>query len=58
MWFQPLGADCDFAMTACGYAGVNDGWTDIVGNRRLPIWRFDAAENGNIALTGRAESPR
>ena len=47
-----LGADCDFAMTACGFVAVNDGWTDIVGNRRLPIWRFDAAENGNIALTG------
>lgn len=47
-----LGADCDFAMTSCGFVGVNDGWTDIIGHRRLPVFHFDAAEDGNIALTG------
>jgi glucoamylase len=46
-----LGADCGFAMTSCGFVGVNDGWTDIVKNRRLPIWNYDSADNGNIALT-------
>lgn len=47
-----LGADCDFAMTSCGFVGVNDGWTDVIGHRRLPMWSFDAAEHSNIALTG------
>jgi glucoamylase len=47
-----LGANCGFAMTSCGFSGVNDGWQDIIGHRRLPVWNFDCALNGNIALTG------
>lgn len=46
------GADCGFAMTSCGFVGVNDGWHDIVGLKRLPLWQFNCALNGNIALTG------
>lgn len=46
-----LGADCGFAMTSCGFVGVNDGWTDIVKNGRLPIWNYDSADDGNIAFT-------
>jgi glucoamylase len=46
-----IAADCGFRMTGCGYVGVNDGWQDIIGNRRLPIWTYDSAENGNVALT-------
>jgi glucoamylase len=46
-----VGADCGFKMTGCGYVGVNDGWQDIIGHRRLPIWTYNAALNGNIALT-------
>jgi glucoamylase len=49
--YLALGADCGFSMTSCGFVGVNDGWTDIVGNQRLPIWNYDSANNGNIALT-------
>jgi len=47
-----LNANCGFSTTSCGYSGVNDGWQDIIGHRRLPIWNFDCALNGNIALTG------
>jgi len=47
-----LGADCDYRSTGCGFVGVNDGWTDIIQNRRLQQWTFDSALNGNIALTG------
>ena len=34
-----------------GYVGVNDGWTDLADNYRLD-WRYEAALDGNIALTG------
>lgn len=47
-----LGADCDYSSTGCGFVGVNDGWTDIIQNRRLQQWTFDSALDGNIALTG------
>lgn len=46
-----LNASCGLGMTNCGFSGINDGWQDIIGNRRLPIWNFNCAENGNIALT-------
>jgi len=46
-----LDADGGFRMTGLGYVGVNDGWQDIIAHRRLPIWNFDSATNGNIALT-------
>jgi glucoamylase len=36
---------------SCGYVGVNDGWTDLADNYRLD-WQYEAALDGNIALTG------
>jgi glucoamylase len=45
-----MGADCGFGMTSCGFVGVNDGWTDIIANRRLPVWNYDAAKGGYVAL--------
>lgn len=50
-YWLALGADCGFKMTSCGFVGVSDGWTDIVGNRRLPQWNYDAAIGGYVALT-------
>lgn len=47
-----MGADCGFSNTGCGYVGVNDGWQDIIGHRRLPVWNYDSVFDGNIALTG------
>jgi len=50
-----LGADSGFRHVSCGFVGVNDGWTDIVGNQRAPQFDFDCAINGNIALTGEVD---
>ena len=46
-----VGATVPFTETSCGYVGVNDGWTDLADNYRLD-WQYDAALDGNIALTG------
>lgn len=46
-----IGATVAFSETSCGYVGVNDGWTDLADNYRLD-WQYDAALDGNIALTG------
>jgi glucoamylase len=46
-----LDANCGLGQTSCGFVGVNDGWTDIIGGRRLPVYEYDCAQNGNIALT-------
>ncbi|MSQ15016.1 MAG: glucan 1,4-alpha-glucosidase [Dehalococcoidia bacterium] len=45
-----LGASTPLLRTSCGYAGVSDGWTDISNNWEMD-WQFDAAFDGNIALT-------
>jgi glucoamylase len=50
-YWLALGADCGFGMTSCGFVGVNDGWTDIIANRRLPVWNFDSAAGGYVAIT-------
>jgi glucoamylase len=44
--------DCGLGTTSCGFSGVNDGWQDIIGHQRLPVWNFDCALQGTIALTG------
>jgi glucoamylase len=49
-YWLAMGADCGFGMTSCGFVGVNDGWTDIIANRRLPVWNYDAAKGGYVAL--------
>ena len=46
-----LGASIPFQDCSAGYVGVNDGWTDLADNLHLD-WQFDAALDGNIALTG------
>jgi glucoamylase len=46
-----LGATVPFRRCSCGYVGASDGWTDLMKNREMD-WSFDAAEDGNIALTG------
>ena len=46
-----LAATIPFTEQSCGYVGVNDGWTDLADNYRLD-WQYDAALDGNIALTG------
>jgi glucoamylase len=51
-YWAALGVDCGFGFTSCGFVGQNDGWTDIVFNKRLPLWHYDSALNGYVALTG------
>jgi glucoamylase len=46
-----IGATVPFTDCSCGYVGVNDGWTDLADNYRLD-WQYDAALDGNVALTG------
>jgi glucoamylase len=46
-----LGASLPFLHRSCGYVGRSDGWTDLADNYQFD-WEFDAAEDGNIALTG------
>jgi glucoamylase len=46
-----LGATVPLTECSCGYVGVNDGWTDLADNYRLD-WQYQAALDGNIALTG------
>ena len=46
-----VAASVPFNELSCGYVGVNDGWTDLADNYRLD-WQYEAALDGNIALTG------
>lgn len=46
-----IGATIPFTECSAGYVGVNDGWTDLADNYRLD-WQYDAASDGNVALTG------
>jgi len=52
-----LGATVPFVHRSCGYVGTTDGWTDLARDLRLD-WEFDAAEDGNIALTGELDRRR
>ena len=47
-----VGASVPFRKCSVGYSGVNDGWQDIVGKRRLMTYEFNSATKGPIALTG------
>ena len=52
-----IAATVPFNELSCGYVGVNDGWTDLADNYRLD-WQYEAALDGNIALTGRLDLSR
>ena len=51
-----MGSSCGFTRRSVGYVGASDGWQDLVGNFKMD-WEFQAAENGNVALTGEIEPP-
>jgi glucoamylase len=52
-----MGCSGGFSRRSIGYAGVSDGWQDLVNNFKMD-WEFQAAENGNIALTGEIDLQR
>jgi len=43
----------DFKRRSVGYVGASDGWKDLMDNFQMD-WEFPQAENGNIAVMGRA----
>ena len=43
-----------FSRRSVGYVGFSDGWQDLMHNFKMD-WEFEAAENGNIALTAEVE---
>jgi glucoamylase len=52
-----MGASVPLLKCSCGYVGRSDGWTDLAQDKRMD-WEFDAAENGNIALTAELDLSR
>jgi glucoamylase len=46
-----MGCSRGFSRRSIGYVGVSDGWQDLANNFKMD-WEFEAAEDGNIALTG------
>ncbi|HET6948531.1 MAG TPA: glycoside hydrolase family 15 protein, partial [bacterium] len=52
-----LAATIPFLRRSCGYVGRSDGWTDLAENFEMD-WEFDAAVDGNIALTGELDLAR
>ncbi len=55
--FLTLAATANFSKASCGYVGVNDGWTDVAHNFEMN-WEYDAALDGNIALTAEIDLSR
>ena len=46
-----MGCSSGFLRRSVGYVGASDGWQDLMSNFKMD-WEFNAAEDGNIALTG------
>ncbi len=46
-----LGSSCSFSRASVGFAGVNDGLTDLRQNHKLDF-NFTEADGGNVVLTG------
>lgn len=55
--FLAIAATAHFCKASCGYVGVNDGWTDLAHNFEMN-WEYDAALDGNIALTAEIDLSR
>ena len=48
--WMALGATAPILRRSCGFVAVNDGWTDLRDNLKMD-WQYDAAYDGNIAMT-------
>jgi glucoamylase len=46
-----LGCSTPFVARSVGFVGVSDGWQDLSRHFELR-WRYDRAQDGNVALTG------
>jgi glucoamylase len=49
-----LACSAPWLARSAGFVGVSDGWQDLDRHKRME-WRYDRAENGNVALTGEVE---
>ena len=50
-------ADVAFTNASVGYVGVSDGWQDAAAHGK-PVWNYQSAANGNIALTATLAAPQ
>lgn len=46
-----VGCSAPFLARSAGFVGVSDGWQDLARHFELR-WRYDRADDGNVALTG------
>lgn len=46
-----LASSAGWLKRSAGFAGVSDGWQDLVQHKEM-TWTYSRAENGNVALTG------
>jgi glucoamylase len=51
-----MASSSGFSRRSVGYVGFSDGWQDLMDDFKMD-WEFQAAENGNIALTGEIDLP-
>jgi len=51
-----MACSTDFSRRSVGYVGFSDGWQDLMHNFKMD-WEFQAAQQGNIALTGEVDLP-
>ena len=49
-----VGANVAFAKCSAGFVGQSDGWNDLAQDFAMN-WQFDAALDGNVALTGQLQ---
>ena len=52
--WMALGATAAILRRSCGFVAVNDGWTDLRDNFTMD-WEYDAAYDGNIAVTAEVD---
>jgi len=52
-----LVSSANVAKASCGFVGWSDGWQDLHHNMGMD-WEFDAADDGNVALTAQIIPPK
>lgn len=52
-----LGCSIPFRKLSVGYVGQSDGWQDVHRNGRM-LWEYDAAPDGNVALTAELDTTK
>jgi glucoamylase len=44
----------NWTRASAGFVGISDGWQDVMANQAM-TWRYDRAEDGNVALIGEVD---